>query len=55
MPTAARFSITIDGYEIASFSELQGITTEIKGFFPEEFFCTEVPFIWLNNYIISLG
>jgi len=30
MPTAARFSITIDGYEIASFSELQGITTEIK-------------------------
>ena len=30
MPTAARFSITVDGYEIASFSELQGITTEIK-------------------------
>ena len=30
MPTAARYSITIDGYEIASFSELQGITTEIK-------------------------
>ena len=28
--TAARFSITIDGYEIASFSELQGIKTEIK-------------------------
>ena len=28
--TAARFSITIDGYEIASFSELQGITTEVK-------------------------
>lgn len=27
--TAARFSITIDGYEIASFSELQGITTEV--------------------------
>ena len=28
--TAARFSITIDGYEIASFSELLGITTEVK-------------------------
>lgn len=28
--TAARFSITIDGYEIAAFSELQGITTEVK-------------------------
>lgn len=28
--TAARFSITIDGYEIASFSELTGIKTEIK-------------------------
>ncbi|HSV65916.1 MAG TPA: phage tail protein [Mycobacteriales bacterium] len=27
--TAARFSITIDGYEIASFSELAGITTEV--------------------------
>jgi phage tail-like protein len=28
--TAARFSITIDGYEIASFSELQGITTSVE-------------------------
>ena len=28
--TAARFSITIDGYEIAAFSELAGITTEVK-------------------------
>ncbi|MEU6707892.1 phage tail protein [Streptomyces sp. NPDC091376] len=28
--TAARFSITIDGYEIASFSELSGITTEVE-------------------------
>ena len=28
--TAARFSITVDGYEIASFSELQGIRTEIR-------------------------
>lgn len=28
--TAARFSITVDGYEIASFSELQGITTHVK-------------------------
>jgi phage tail-like protein len=28
--SASRFSITIDGYEIASFSELQGITTEIE-------------------------
>jgi phage tail-like protein len=28
--TAARFSVTIDGYEIASFSELQGITTEVE-------------------------
>ena len=28
--SAARFSITIDGYEIASFSELTGIRTEIK-------------------------
>jgi phage tail-like protein len=28
--SAARFSITVDGYEIASFSELQGITTEIE-------------------------
>jgi phage tail-like protein len=28
--TAARFSITIDGYEIASFSELGGIITEVK-------------------------
>jgi phage tail-like protein len=28
--TAARFSITIDGYEIASFSELAGITTEVE-------------------------
>jgi len=27
--TAARFSITIDGHEIASFSELQGITTAV--------------------------
>ena len=27
--TASRFSITIDGYEIASFSELQGITTKV--------------------------
>jgi len=27
--TAARFSLTIDGYEIGSFSELQGITTEV--------------------------
>lgn len=27
--TAARFSITIDGYEIASFSELVGITTSV--------------------------
>jgi phage tail-like protein len=32
--TAARFSITIDGYEIASFSELAGITTEVE---PVEF------------------
>ncbi|BCB88706.1 phage tail protein [Phytohabitans suffuscus] len=32
--TAARFSITIDGYEIASFSELSGITTEVE---PVEF------------------
>jgi phage tail-like protein len=28
--TAARFSITIDGYEIAAFSELVGITTEVE-------------------------
>jgi phage tail-like protein len=28
--TASRFSITIDGYEIAAFSELKGITTEVK-------------------------
>ena len=28
--TAARFSITIDGYEIASFSELSGISTEVE-------------------------
>jgi phage tail-like protein len=28
--TAARFSLTIDGYEIASFSELQGITTSVE-------------------------
>ena len=28
--TAARFSLTIDGVEIASFSELQGITTEVE-------------------------
>jgi phage tail-like protein len=27
---AARFGITIDGYEIAQFSELQGITTDVK-------------------------
>jgi phage tail-like protein len=27
--TAARFSIVIDGYQIASFSELVGITTEV--------------------------
>ncbi|WP_188316761.1 phage tail protein [Solihabitans fulvus] len=27
--TAARFSITIDGYEIAQFSELTGIVTEV--------------------------
>ena len=27
--TAARFVLTTDGYELASFSELQGITTEI--------------------------
>ncbi|HKA69805.1 MAG TPA: phage tail protein [Actinomycetes bacterium] len=32
--SAARFSITIDGYEIASFAELAGITTEVK---PEDF------------------
>jgi phage tail-like protein len=28
--TAARFSITIDGYEIATFSELTGITSEVE-------------------------
>ncbi len=28
--TGSRFSITIDGYEIASFSELQGITTSVE-------------------------
>jgi hypothetical protein len=28
--TAARFAITIDGYEIAAFSELAGITTEVE-------------------------
>jgi phage tail-like protein len=28
--TGSRFSITIDGYEIASFSELQGITTAVE-------------------------
>ena len=28
--TAARFSLTIDGVEIAAFSELQGITTEVE-------------------------
>jgi phage tail-like protein len=28
--SAARFSLTIDGYEIASFSELQGITTSVS-------------------------
>ena len=29
-PTAARFSITIDGYEIAAFSELVRITSEVE-------------------------
>jgi phage tail-like protein len=28
--TAARFSITIDGYEMAMFSELAGITSEVE-------------------------
>lgn len=28
--TAARFSIVIDGYEIASFSDLQGIVAEVE-------------------------
>jgi phage tail-like protein len=28
--TAARFSIVIDGYQIASFAELVGITTEVE-------------------------
>jgi phage tail-like protein len=28
--TASRFSIVIDGYSIAAFSELKGITTEVK-------------------------
>jgi phage tail-like protein len=28
--TAARFAIVIDGYQIASFSELVGITTEVE-------------------------
>ena len=28
--TAARFSLTIDGVEIAAFSELQGITSEVE-------------------------
>jgi phage tail-like protein len=28
--TASRFSIVIDGYQIASFSELVGITTEVE-------------------------
>jgi phage tail-like protein len=28
--TASRFGISVDGHEIASFSELQGITTEVK-------------------------
>jgi phage tail-like protein len=28
--TAARFSIVIDGYQIAAFSELVGITTEVE-------------------------
>lgn len=32
--SAARFSITVDGYEIASFSELAGITTSVE---PVEF------------------
>jgi phage tail-like protein len=27
--TASRFSITVDGYEIAQFSEITGITTEV--------------------------
>jgi phage tail-like protein len=29
MDAAARFAITVDGYEIASFAELQGITTTV--------------------------
>jgi phage tail-like protein len=29
MTGAARFSITVDGYEVASFAELQGITTTV--------------------------
>jgi len=45
MPIAAsRFAITVDGYEIASFSELQGITTEID---PVEFMKAE------GRYMIS--
>ena len=28
--TASRFSIVIDGYQIASFAELVGITTEVE-------------------------
>jgi phage tail-like protein len=28
--SAARFSLTVDGYEIAQFSELTGITTEVE-------------------------
>jgi phage tail-like protein len=39
MPMAAsRFAITVDGYEIASFSELQGITTKVD---PVEFMKAE--------------
>jgi phage tail-like protein len=36
--TASRFSITIDGYEIATFSELVGMTTQIE---PSEYWETD--------------
>ena len=43
MPIAAsRFAITVDGYEIASFSELQGITTKVD---PVEFMKAEGRYI----------
>jgi phage tail-like protein len=44
--TANRFTITIDGYEIATFQELQGITAEVE---PPEYWETSETTVTVNK------